>query len=647
MKNYSKILRRIVSALAAFSMVFVMSVPAVAAADNKDFDEFLESEWRATMEDDYLSLHSSVEDYRKLGLTKPEVSFGHISYEEIADDLKEGEIAMAKLHEFKIDDLSERQQHDYLVYEEYIECCNGLNSYPDYVELFRPYIGTLTNIKDYLMDFPIYNQEDLDDYLTLIADIPRYMDEMLAFTGQQAAKGYFLDDASLDIALDEIDELLEKEEDNEFIDVFNSNVDSYEWLDDGQKAEYKEKNRSLVMDEVFPAYKKAGEELEKLRGSRSVSGSIYDYPDGKDYYTWLARYYCSSDASLQENFDFLTKAFKDVRAYYINLIQTSGSDEEPATISGLETLDEVIEYLMAHMEGFPQGPDIDYTLSYLDESVINEYTMAYYMQAPVDNIRRNIIRVNPKAVSDINTLYFTLAHEGFPGHLYQFTWYQDTGASRLRHDVSIMGYQEGWANYVERIMLNRSGIDRVSAESIACEEFLAYAMYAASDIAVNGLGYDVNQLGGWLREIQMSTDIAQDLFDNAVETPGMYLPYGYGSAKMWGLREQVHAALGDSFDEEEYHRQILENGPRQFGLVEEDLRAYVESKGGQWPENFSFFANDDMTDKYGEDGAATPDQQENMAAKVDFAKAAPILLVLLVLTAIAINIPFIYWRKKK
>jgi len=216
--------------------------------------------------------------------------------------------------------------------------------------------------------------------------------------------------------------------------------------------------------------------------------------------------------------------------------------------------------------------------------------MAYYIPAPVDNIKQNIIRVNKENISDTNTLYFTLAHEGFPGHLYQFTWYQASDEFiPLRHEMSFSGYEEGWANYVERIMMDRSSLDHTSAEYIVFNEYLAYILYSGADIAVNGLGYDLDKLTEWIDSVGMNSEYAEELFEISVEMPGSYIPYGYGAAKFWEFRERAEQALRNDFDLEEYHEVLLRNGPRPFSMVEEDLRNYVESKGKTLPDEFVFF----------------------------------------------------------
>lgn len=603
-----------VTAMLAASVV--MSDSVIASAADESFAEFMEKEWKTSVELDYLTMHVAVKDYRSMGLTKPEVTLGDISYEEIEEEVNDAKRSLDKLHQFDYEELNETEQHDYLVYEDYLECVIGMEENPNMVEAFRPITGSLTQVKEVLEDFAMYSEEDIEDYLTLLADYPRLIDQMIELTSQQAAKGYLMDDNSVDIAIDEINDFVSAGSKNEMIAVFDNSIDNFDWLDDDAKAEYKKRSSDIVTGKVIPAYKKAGKALKKLRGSRKYGDAVCDYPDGKEYYTWLARYYCSTDETLEEKFDFLTESIEETMVYFTDLIRKNPSFRDPENIENLDTLDEVIEYLQDNMEGFPQGPSVKYKLAYLDESVA-ESAMAYYVQSPVDDITENVIHVNKKAIKDINALYYTLAHEGFPGHLYQMTWYQNSGASNLRHDVAMMGYQEGWANYVERIMLKRSELDPVSAEYIACDEFTSYMINAGADLAVNGLGYNVKELGKWLDKVGLDRSYARDMYEYVTENPGLLLPYGYGQAKFWDLNGRARAALGKDFDLEEYHLQILTNGPRQFEIVEQDLKEYVESKGATLPDEVEMFADEsivpdtkDTVDEPSSGNTSDTDQEE-------------------------------------
>lgn len=575
-----------------------------AFAEGGDFDQFLQDEWKDTMESDYLSMHSSVYDYKALGLEKPEVTLGDINYDEYTESVNIAKETLDKLHSYNFDDLNETQKVHYLAYENYLENMIGMYQYPELQFMFRPYTGYLSNVLDYFADFPFLEKQDVDDYLTLIGELPGYIDQMKAITEKQAQAGFFLDDLAYSDEMYELNELIEKGEQNPMIINFEDNIDKFEGVTEEERAAYKEKNRALILDQLIPALRDVKTFLSGLKGSRSVpTGALLEYTasdsgvDGLEYYKSLVRYYSSSDESLEEIFDYLTKALLEMGDYMDWLLTEDPEFRGPASIEDLESLEDVLSYLRSNMEGFPDGPDVDYSPSYLPPGS-NDFTMAYYIPAPVDNVKQNIIRVNKENISDTNTLYYTLAHEGFPGHLYQFTWYQASEEFvPLRHELTFSGYEEGWANYVERIMMERSSLDKTSADYLIFNEYMAFILYSGADIAVNGLGYDVDQLAEWVESVGMNSEYASELFDISVEMPGSYIPYGYGVAKFWEFRERAEQALGRKFDFEEYHEVLLRNGPRPFSLVEDDIRAYVESKGETLPDDFVFFASDQMADE--------------------------------------------------
>ena len=592
-----KTLKKTAVIFLAVMMTFLSAVPAYAGSD--EFSDHLYDEWKETVESDYLTMHSSVYDWRELGLTKPEVTFGDISIDSFRETVSYAEEALEKLHEFDIEELDETEWHDYMAFEAYLENSIDMYSYPEFQFMFRPFTGYLINVIDYFADFMFYEKQDVEDYLTLIEELPSYIDQMKKFTEAQAKEGYFLDDLGYTDAMSELNEMIEKGENCPLVVNFENNIDGFDGISDAEKAEYKERNRTLISESIIPAIRDVRAFLSELKGSRSVqSGALIEYEpgegtaDGLEYYKALVKYSASSSDSLENIFDYLTKAITESYDYLDWLFENDTEFTSPGKIAGMESIEDVLSYLRANMQGFPEGPDVDYTPSYLPPGS-NDFAMAYYIPAPVDNIRQNIIRVNKQNTNDLNTLYYVLAHEGFPGHLYQFTWYQASeGYKPLRHELTFMGYEEGWANYVERTMLLRSGLDKTSAEYLYLSEILSFMIYAASDIAVNGLGYDQEELSEYIENVGFDPAYAEELYELSVEMPGSYIPYGYGAARFLEFRERAEQALGDDFDEEEFHEVLLTYGPRPFELVEEDFEAYVESKGERLPDDFTFFGSE-------------------------------------------------------
>ena len=67
----------------------------------------------------------------------------------------------------------------------------------------------------------------------------------------------------------------------------------------------------------------------------------------------------------------------------------------------------------------------------------------------IDNIEENVIYINQGHMGNDLTLFTTLAHEGYPGHLYQTVFYESTDPDPIRSLMDFGGYVEGWATYAE------------------------------------------------------------------------------------------------------------------------------------------------------------------------------------------------------
>ena len=402
----------------------------------------------------------------------------------------------------------------------------------------------------------------------------------------------------LDAEIEQIDGFIAKKEDNPFIVLFEKNTDAFEGLSDKEKSAYKEKNRAIVFNEIIPAHEKIKTELEKLRGSRSSQKSVYYYPGGKEYYAANARIRTSSELSPEEIFEYLTAATKETVLKMVDLYRQDPTKIRGTPVTGFNSAEEVLAYLKNHTQNFPAGPDVEYELSYLDPSVANPSVIAYYLICPVDDIRDNVIRINrDNTGGDITALYSTLSHEGFAGHLYQCTYYYGKNPNPIRHEISTLGYLEGWAQYVIRDLMKNSGLDEASAASNYLNTYSCYAVQAAVDVAVNGLGYDVPQLVEWSESagLGFGEDTLQELYNAVITMPTRILPYGFGQMKFLEYRERMIASLGDSFDEVEFHRQLLDHSPHPFEVIEEDLDQYCASKGVTFTDDFTFFASETIT----------------------------------------------------
>lgn len=560
--------------LGSFLMISSILTPIHAKESFSDFEDEL---FQEMMSEDYTTLHFSLRDYQKYGIEKPDVNIGDASWDDYEDSVEDCDEYLKKLQSFDYDSLSETEQKDYRTIAFYLERNKELNSYPYFDWAFNSAEGVIDNLLTTFTEFVFYEKEDIDDYLATLASVPAYLDQCLENTKKQAAKGYFLTDAMLKATEDAIEKFVDKKDDNELIKIFDENIDAFDGLSTEEKEAYKKKNREIVLNAYIPSYEKVAEELQKLKGSRKADYNVSSLDGGSEYYAALARYKTSIDADVETILDICTQYIeKSVDELYDIMQNHSEVTEETLDFDSAE---DVLSYLEGHLDAFPVLDKVYYNVQYLDPSVANDSIVAYYLSPPVDDMRDNVIKINGDNVSDVLDLYTTLAHEGFPGHLYQTNYYIQQQPSLLRTQLTMMGYQEGWGMFAEGQALHVSGLSEYASEYQKINIELNYVLSAAVDLGVNGLGWSTKDVSKYLDRLDLNSSIAKDLYDFATLQPGTILPYGVGVAMFELLENKAKNALGNDFDQKAFNEVLLNDGNRPFEVVEDDVNAYCGING--------------------------------------------------------------------
>jgi uncharacterized protein (DUF885 family) len=573
-------LKKIITAVTGFCLALNTGTLTVFAEENEQtkFDAFMEEELKDTLAQDYLTMHYSVKDWKSMGIEKPELNFGEIGEDVYEENIEENNKVLAKLKTFDYDSLSETQKHDYDAIAFVCETGNAINQYPQLDFLFGP-SGLQDNLITNFTEFVFYEKEDFDDYLTVLATVPEYLEEAVELTQEQASKGYFMSDGALEDTKTSISSFISKKEDNQLIETFNEAVEGFSGLSAEEKKSYEDRNRDLVINGVIPAYQKTSEQLEALRGSRSAKGGVSSFENGKEYYLAKARNASSMSGSVQDMLDACTEYLQNAVEEIIVLMRTNSDDpfftSQQVSFQGP---DQILEHLKDHLDDYPEVADLSYEADYLDPSVTNSTVMAYYVNNPIDDYSRNRIKINQSAMDNANTLYITLAHEGMPGHLYQFNYYHSTNPAPLREIISMTGYSEGWAMYAETHALEYSGLEEAAAKYTALNEGVGYVLDAAVDLMYNGLGYDETRIARYVEDLGLNSQAVGSLISFVADRPTLLLSYGVGLANFANLRRQAESRKGSSFNVKEFNKVLLDNGPRTFEAVQRDVNAWITGK---------------------------------------------------------------------
>ena len=538
--------------------------------DNKDFDLFLDTIFDELVSDNYLYMHFNVADYKAMGIEKPEVGFGHIVYGVDQEEFNKTEKQLEELLAFDYDKLSLRQQYDYdLLHYSLLETLCGLE-YSKYNLIFSSSSQFSDGIVTNLMEFAMYDEESEKDFLVVLKDVPNYINEAIEYSKQQSNDGLYHSDDMLDEEISYIDTLI------------SSNGKSiYE--------HYKEYDiypvvKELVENEVIPAFVTLKDYLKTLYGkTTSDKLTLCKIDEGYAEYTYLIN--SSSNRDITDIYNDLVELYFDWIYNFIGIYQDDENvlNKYGEYIQANKVLnlcsEDMLEYLRNNSsQRYEYLENANYVVSSLD--TLGNTTLGYYVSPPIDNLNQNVIRVNAKIDSDYYdqmSVFEVMAHEGFPGHLYQNIYFQQTNPHKVRATQSFVGYTEGYADLAAYDALEMldipneyKGIARI--DSIT---FNSHILYSIIDLGVNYFGWNVKTLAKKLDNLMLDSSMAQDLYDTVVAMPGVFVRYGVGFVNHINLRKKAMDELGDKFDFVAYDKAIIENGPLPFAILEGVVEDYI------------------------------------------------------------------------
>lgn len=554
------------------------------------FEAFLDEEYLHLMEQDCLERNLGTVDYAGFGITDPDNTLQARDEDYLEQLLREEEQSLAALEEFDPELLNEQNRVSYENYHFFLTNDMVLNQYPLFHEQYNPYTGEFADIVIALMEYKFRREKDFGDYLEILASLPDCMDDMMDMTERQAQEGYFMTWDALEKQVADMREVVRQGEEWALVAYFDKNVDGFLGLSVETADGYKASCREVVKQHILPAYARVADRLEALQGSRQLDVGIAAYEGGEAYYTALSHLAASSNQSIEGLLAKARYAYDDCLEYMAWIWANDGL--QGITQAEFEDVARMMEYAEGHMDCFPDTIDVPYSIFYLDSAFTNSSIAAYYLVPPVDDLTENVIKVNPNTLERYseNDLFFAIAHEGIPGHMYQMIYAYNHGMPALTPCLGLLGYEEGWAQYGAARMTMELPIDKESCEASMVETVWDYLAMSLMDLMINGKGFTYEELLEEMGDLGLSEAfLSEENYRYFIDTRGMALPYGMGEIAFLIERDKVVCALGDGFDEVEFHEVLLQNGIRLFDTVREDVNNYLLEKKANIPQDYGLF----------------------------------------------------------
>lgn len=561
------------------------STPSSTAQGDKytqqaDFDVFTDEIFKHEVQNDSITLNYTLANPENFGINDFVPTFGTFSVDEMKQSFKESKDTLTKLEAFNYDLLSQSQQVTYDILKELLSADLSIEDYILYNEILSPTTGFQAQLPVLLAEFNFYTKDDVYNYIKLLECTKTYFDQISTFQRQKSEAGFFMSDTTADDIIDQCKQFIKNPEENYLISIFNEKIETFDFTKE-EKVTLMEDNKKAILENVIPAYEQLIQTLTSLKGTGTNEGGLSNYENGKEYYQYLLKQNTGSSKTVDEINALLDKAIATSILGMQSIAATDANALESASNLSYKLTDpkEILDYLEDSIkEDFPELEPVNCTIKYVHESLEEHMSPAFYLTPPIDNFTENSVYINKNEKFDLSTIFTTIAHEGYPGHLYQTVYYHQQYPSLIRSLIDFGGYSEGWATYVEVYSYGLAGLDENVAKIMQYNLVATLCMYAKVDIYVNYYGWDKAKVKTYLTDFGLGEDsIVEDMFNAMVAEPCNYLKYTLGYLEIDALKEKAEKALGDQFVLKDFHTFFLNLGPAQFDIIDKYLEQWISS----------------------------------------------------------------------
>ena len=561
--------------LAAVLSIIYAAILSPAGKSTGSFSEFCTTLFREEMKSNTMNLHFTLKDPKAAGIDSYEITLGSLSGDSPHNQARQLKKLSEELKKYSHRSLKGKDRLTCRLLSDYISRQQNLAAYPYYDEPLTPSGGVTSQLPVLLAEYTFRNTRDIKDYLGLLSQMDTYFLGILDYEQKKADAGLFMSDEACLKVIEGCEVFTEHPDDNFLIDTFSNRLNAMDGLTDTQKNAYLKQHSKVLSDHVIPAYSQMIKGLTMLLGRGHNNWGLCNFPEGKAYYEAVVSADTGCDDSVEDLFSQIAKARREDLTFCQNLLEKNPklASQSPKPDASLKEENAMISRLQKEiLTDFPAPPQTDVEICHVDPALSEYLAPAFYITAPIDDISHNRIYIND-AKNDTDIYYFTtLAHEGYPGHLYQTICTSSYGAPEVLSLLNYPGYTEGWATYTEMQAFYYAGLDPDLASLLQHNQAATLSLYATADIGIHYLGWEKEKNAAFWSEYGVDdTATVNKITDLILEEPGNYLKYYVGYLKFRQMREQL-ALENKSFSVSAFHEAILRTGPSPFSVLEETVR---------------------------------------------------------------------------
>ena len=543
-----------------------------AESSDRQFRTFTRSLFQTEVSANTISLHYTLRSPSDYGIADIPATYGSLSSDPVAAKASVRNV-LSSLQEFDPGTLSSENALTFKILDTYLKNASTGTDYLLYQEPLGSVSGIHTQLPVLLSEYSFYDTQDVETYLALLKETPSYFDSVIRFEQKKATSGLFMPDYQADSVLDTCQSFIDMGKENYLVSTFNERIASLDLLPENKKDSFQKENMKLVTEEIYPAYQNLITAIKSLKGKGMNEQGLSHFPYGKKYYEYLVRQTTGCNESISR-LRLMTRAqiLEDLSAMQKILFPADAALTQ-ASVLEQTSPDSMLDDLRSKItDTFPEIPDVDFQVKYVPESMQDYLSPAFYMIPAIDNLTENVIYINNGQTASGLNLYTTLAHEGYPGHLYQTVYFSASEPDPIRSILDFGGYVEGWATYAEMMSYYLAPLPKTEASLLQKNNSVILGLYALADMGIHYDGWSVTDTVRFFSDYGINDPNAvQSVYKLIIGSPANYLKYYIGYLKFYELKKEMADALGNQFSQKEFHRAVLDVGPAPFEIVYDEV----------------------------------------------------------------------------
>lgn len=543
-----------------------------AESSDRQFRTFTRRLFQTEVSANTISLHYTLRSPSDYGIADIPATYGSLSSDPVAAKASVRNV-LSSLQEFDPGTLSSENALTFKILDTYLENASTGTDYLLYQEPLGPVSGIHTQLPVLLSEYSFYDTQDVETYLALLKETPAYFDSVIRFEQKKAASGLFMPDYQVDSVLDTCQSFIDMGKENYLVSTFDERIASLDLLPENKKDSFRKENMELVTEEIYPAYQNLITAIKSQKGKGTNEQGLSHFPYGKKYYEYLVRQTTGCNESVSR-LRLMTRAqiLEDLNAMQKVLFPADAALTQASVLEQTPP-DSMLDDLRSKItDTFPEIPDVDFQVKYVPESMQDYLSPAFYMIPAIDNLTENVIYINNGQTASGLNLYTTLAHEGYPGHLYQTVYFSASEPDPIRSILDFGGYVEGWATYAEMMSYYLAPLSKTEASLLQKNSSVILGLYALADMGIHYDGWSVTDTVRFFSDYGINdANAVQSVYELIIGSPANYLKYYIGYLKFYELKKEMADALGNQFSQKEFHRAVLDVGPAPFEIVYDEV----------------------------------------------------------------------------